>query len=1315
MAFVGAISVAFGAAELQEYVMPGYVMGGADVDVSSSERPQVTATPQLVFANATLDEIRNLTFCGLEQNLNNNGPALSYFTHDYTDANGVLQFLVVTVQKLDYKNATDSHIKAVTVKLTQKPDGVWAERVNGPYFTTPDATLVPTRDFVAIGDNGTIGFVNNTGTSGYSLRSLCALTPIPTDVPAIAFANPAGGTTLTVDDIKNYNFTGIIVGPSVSRAYTRRAMQNKYVTYEGSVATKIRLELQVLDGQTIRCAVVELTNGAGGVYAKTVKACSRGITTAGVSFGDPFLKPDGTFAGSDIVENNLGTIISGDCGAASLTATYASARTFVLDGSKTWSQLAGSSSPVDDATLDVTIEATVPNATLTFDVPVNVHSFVLSSSSGSSVTFAVASGVAAPTAGMWNLRGTTGNITFAGFSPAQDDAAANINPNAASTLTFAGDVNGVYPFNNAPVMPPYKALVLAGEQSFPTGFSFSKLNSLSEPDSLLLGGDVGGTGVITLAENGVLVLTNTVTIADTVTVTNAANAAIPLKVRGAEPASFTMNGKTTAGGFVLTEGTLKVAADTANEDDAAIGAGGTLNIVVTDVMKKSGYTTTATVLEGGVVRFFDAAGTELGVGRPVMTVLPGTDATWTAGSETGDLDDAARWSSLAVPADDGDVALSSGTLPRATAVISAYRSYRQVSIQSSSDIVLTREEGTSATFTIGTLAVAPHAKVTIELPATICSAIQLGDDSELRIVGSGEDIQGFGAVISGTGKVSYCGGKVRINKTHSYTGGTYIKAGALAQFGLNGSVFGNTGKPLVIEAGGALDTNGSYDSQYNPTVAGDGVLLADGKRSGAIFNSKAGSVSTDSKAQYQSLTVTAPTTLSADNVWGFVRGGHNGNFPLNLGTNTLTKIGKGDLYFATKNNVQVTGTGTIAVEEGKIIWAMKNGGGTADCFSAANAPLLIGTNGTFEAHGTIRFRDLTNNGTLFFNMAPRGADITDDTPYYGDGDVIIDGNIGKSVFFRSRSTSKSTISVRKGRYAVINSSGNNSAYKFVTPENPKANLKIVVEPGAQFDLNGVKDFNPTVVISGSLNGKKGTPEGALVNRADASIGSGSAQIPQIILAGDALVSGYASKSDFGLVAPGHNETRLELGSYTMTLNTAAQFWMINTTIMGTGTLCVTNGTLHFLIKAMRGNDWSLETKEGGIVNFDGVSVTCSNLVWRGTAQGNKGVTAYGTYKPVSTTLPAVVLAGPAAGIDASGMTAPWNIATGGGLTFAAGTKVNVDLGERPLSSNLKILAWDRLPTNVQLWTMTPASPKFRVTARDDGLYIIPHNFIIYVR
>lgn len=79
------------------------------------------------------------------------------------------------------------------------------------------------------------------------------------------------------------------------------------------------------------------------------------------------------------------------------------------------------------------------------------------------------------------------------------------------------------------------------------------------------------------------------------------------------------------------------------------------------------------------------------------------------------------------------------------------------------------------------------------------------------------------------------------------------------------------------------------------------------------------------------------------------------------------------------------------------------------------------------------------------------------------------------------------------------------------------------------------------------------------------------------------------------------------------------------------------------------------------------------------------------------------------------MTEPWDIATSGGLTFAAGTVVNVDLGERALSSNLKILAWNQLPTNVQAWTMTPVTSKFRVKARADGLYVIPHDFIIYLR
>ena len=97
VALMGVIGASFGAAELREYVMPGYVTGGADVDMNYIDRPQVTATPQLAFAGATLEGIRNLTFCGNERNLNQVGHALSYFTHDYTDENGKLRFLVVTV------------------------------------------------------------------------------------------------------------------------------------------------------------------------------------------------------------------------------------------------------------------------------------------------------------------------------------------------------------------------------------------------------------------------------------------------------------------------------------------------------------------------------------------------------------------------------------------------------------------------------------------------------------------------------------------------------------------------------------------------------------------------------------------------------------------------------------------------------------------------------------------------------------------------------------------------------------------------------------------------------------------------------------------------------------------------------------------------------------------------------------------------------------------------------------------------------------------------------------------------------------------
>ncbi len=383
--------VAFGAAEREVYSSPHYVAGGAENHLLRTERPVVSTVREKVFAGATLAEIESATFGGYLFGINQAGDALSYFTHPYRDANGVLQFLVVCVQKRDYRSISDCHIKSVAVKLTQGDDGVYAQLVRAdgtsPYLTTTDESLVATRDFVSVANDGTISFQNYTGLLSYSMRSLFALQFVSPTNPVLVFANPAGGSTLTVDDIKDYSFEGVMVGLSVNYHFSSFPMQNPVVILgPDGKATKIRLELQAVDDKYLKCAVVELTNGTGGVWAQTVKAGYRNLSTAGVALGVPFLTADGSWAFSDIAANTpCESILASGYGAAGLVARRN--RALLLDATQTWTELTNGVEEVQGSTNAVQVKVVADNPTLTFDVPVIASELKFLSSGGWGMSF----------------------------------------------------------------------------------------------------------------------------------------------------------------------------------------------------------------------------------------------------------------------------------------------------------------------------------------------------------------------------------------------------------------------------------------------------------------------------------------------------------------------------------------------------------------------------------------------------------------------------------------------------------------------------------------------------------------------------------------------------------------------------------------------------------------------------------------------------------------------------------------------------------------------------------------------------------------
>ena len=81
-----------------------------------------------------------------------------------------------------------------------------------------------------------------------------------------------------------------------------------------------------------------------------------------------------------------------------------------------------------------------------------------------------------------------------------------------------------------------------------------------------------------------------------------------------------------------------------------------------------------------------------------------------------------------------------------------------------------------------------------------------------------------------------------------------------------------------------------------------------------------------------------------------------------------------------------------------------------------------------------------------------------------------------------------------------------------------------MKSGAVFDMMGIKGLNFSVVLE----------EGArFVNSSNTSGVSSNSQAVCLTLEGDASVTPWR---DFGIFAPGHSESFLKLGTYTLTID-----------------------------------------------------------------------------------------------------------------------------------------------------------------------------------
>ncbi|MBP5321485.1 MAG: hypothetical protein J6334_10895, partial [Kiritimatiellae bacterium] len=299
--------------------------------------------------------------------------------------------------------------------------------------------------------------------------------------------------------------------------------------------------------------------------------------------------------------------------------------------------------------------------------------------------------------------------------------------------------------------------------------------------------------------------------------------------------------------------------------------------------------------------------------------------------------------------------------------------------------------------------------------------------------------------------------------------------------------------------------------------------------------------------------------------------------------------------------------GTLEVAEGT--FQVSKGGVTG-----VSATLKIDEEGTVEALHNLAFYTIENNGTITFN--PGSATNTISGTYSGTGVVHKTGSRYGMMTFHNGA--KSVYYVDQGTLGVgSRTSVQGNPYAINTPENPHANMSVVVADGATFDINGIADNSSSVTIQGTGVGGKG----AFVNN-KADVGSGSLQTVQLTLTGDALVGGAYS---FGILAPGYKATLLELGNHTLTIDKQKFFWLVNTTVTGEGTINVAGGTLS-VRKGNAGSDYSLTVGENGRVEMvDGVSaLTVADLKVDGTIV-NGAITASGTVTGGAGTIPNLTL------------------------------------------------------------------------------------------
>ena len=529
----------------------------------------------------------------------------------------------------------------------------------------------------------------------------------------------------------------------------------------------------------------------------------------------------------------------------------------------------------------------------------------------------------------------------------------------------------------------------------------------------------------------------------------------------------------------------------------------------------------------------------------------------------------------------------------------------------------------------------------------------------------------------GTGKVNFDGGMLQANNTD------------------NNGLFGNNVTVTVNERGGTIDS-GNNALKVPAAISGTGAMTASTYTGGTTIYLGTKISTSDETAKNTIL-----ANLAIDGRSQFVEADDIEVFQYTTGglTNSdLANVNK--VYCGSDTSVEVSGDGTkILVDFEFLVWELAADTTWSDLVATYGAPaadviVRIASSGgyTLTIDTDVDVKELVfNDGASATLTVAEGKTLTTEN-INGIGKIINNGIIVKTGTgtvdwpFDNASTGLYVISA--GRINVSKRTGlayagseqvirvkNVATFDFRASKGKGLNFSVVLEDGARF-ANSDEDFNT------------------------------SSQAKSLTLEGNATVVPFYN---FGLIASGHGVTTLDLGTYTLTVDSARSFILDNTTISGTGTILVKKGTLWATQTESGGLDCTVSIGSEGKLNL-GKNLTVKDFVNNGTISGSATLTVLGELTPGNVVTNLTLASGATVKATGTAQTVSTTFSASGTITVDASgiTKEQLDAGNVavltvPSSFNTSSVTW-----NVSGEQIAGTRAKWRTDGTTQTLYLCKH-------